>query len=63
MEEFTGLFILMGGSIVAIALIVGIGYLIIRHRRKKKMTTSLPNGADMSDFTEDFIRQYDNPQK
>lgn len=62
MEEFTGLFILMGGSIAAIALIVGIGYLIIRYRRNKRRTTSLPHGADMSEFTEEFIRQYDNPK-
>lgn len=60
MDSLTQVFILVGGSIVAVLFIIAIGFLFIKLRAKKKSKASLPNGADVSEYTENFIRQYDN---
>lgn len=59
-DSLTQVFLLVGGSIAAVLLIIAIGFLIIKTRAKKKSKSSLPNGADVSEYTENFIRQYDN---
>jgi hypothetical protein len=59
-DSLMQVFMLVGGSIAAVLLIIAIGFVIIKIKAKKKATTSLPNGADVSEYTEDFIRQYDN---
>lgn len=60
MEDFTNLYLLIGGVVAAFLLLGGIVLGIGIYRKKKKSRSSLAHGSDTTEFTENFIRQYDN---
>lgn len=60
MEDFTNLFLLIGGIVAAFLLLGGTVLWLGTYLKKRKTRRSLADGSDNTEFTENFIRQYDN---